>query len=117
MPGTTTDTSTTTTTTDTTVTEIDTDYTFDVSDKITYNELAPTLQDLLDNAITRTEFEQLESEVEQLMVQIGDNRISIVGNVQYIASPKNKKELALETSSTLVYGYDEEWIPGGGVYL
>lgn len=102
---------------DTTVTNIDVDYTFDTSDKITYNELAPTLQDLLDNAITTTEFQQLEGEVNQLMKQIGDNRISIVGDVQYIDSPRNKKELALETKSTLVYGYDEEWIPGGGVYL
>jgi hypothetical protein len=89
---------------------------FNKEDKVTLEELSPTLQTLLSNTITIADFNTVKAEADKIIQQIGDNRISIVGNVGSISDPQNDKELAIETSTGLSYRYKNGWIPNGAVY-
>ena len=90
--------------------------TFNPEDKVTLEELSPTLQALLKNTITIADFNIVKADVDKIIQQVGDNRISIVGVVGSISDPQNDKELAIETSTGLSYRYKDGWIPNGAVY-
>lgn len=89
---------------------------FNKEDKVTLEELSPTLQALLANTITIADFNIVKADVDKIIQQVGDNRISIVGVVGSISDPQNDKELAIETSTGLSYRYKDGWIPNGAVY-
>ena len=89
---------------------------FNPEDKVTLEELSPTLQALLANTITIADFNIVKADVDKIIQQVGDNRISIVGVVGSISDPQNDKELAIETSTGLSYRYKDGWIPNGAVY-
>ena len=79
-------------------------------------QLSPTLQALLKNTITIADFNRVKADVNKIIQQVGDNRISIVGVVGSISDPQNDKEFAIETSTGLSYRYKDGWIPNGAVY-
>ena len=89
---------------------------FNPEDKVTLAELSPTLQTLLKNTITIADFNRVKTDVDRIIQQVGDNRISIVGVVGSISDPQNDKEFAIETSTGLSYRYKDGWIPNGAVY-
>ena len=89
---------------------------FNKEDKVTLEELSPTLQALLANTITIADFNIVKADVDKIIQQVGDNRISIVGTVDSISDPQNDKEFAIETSTGLSYRYKDGWIPNGAVY-
>lgn len=89
---------------------------FNPEDKVTLEELSPTLQALLKNTITIADFNIVKADVDKIIQQVGENRISIVGVVGSISDPQNDKELAIETSTGLSYRYKDGWIPNGAVY-
>ena len=89
---------------------------FNPEDKVTLEELSPTLQALLKNTITITDFNIVKADVDKIIQQVGENRISIVGLVGTISNPQNDKEFAIETSTGLSYRYKDGWIPNGAVY-
>ena len=89
---------------------------FNPEDKVTLEELSPTLQALLANTITIADFNIVKADVDKIIQQVGANRISIVGVVGSISDPQNDKELAIETSTGLSYRYKDGWIPNGAVY-
>lgn len=89
---------------------------FNPEDKVTLEELSPTLQALLKNTITIADFNIIKADVDKIIQQVGENRISIVGVVGSISDPQNDKELAIETSTGLSYRYKDGWIPNGAVY-
>lgn len=89
---------------------------FNPEDKITLEELSPTLQALLKNTITIADFNIVKADVDKIIQQVGENRISIVGLVGTISNPQNDKEFAIETSTGLSYRYKDGWIPNGAVY-
>ena len=89
---------------------------FNPEDKVTLEELSPTLQTLLSNTITIADFNIVKADVDKIIQQVGNNRISIVGVVGSISDPQNDKELAIETSTGLSYRYKDGWIPNGAVY-
>lgn len=89
---------------------------FNPEDKVTLEELSPTLQALLKNTITIADFNRVKTDVDRIIQQVGDNRISIVGVVGSISDPQNDKEFAIETSTGLSYRYKDGWIPNGAVY-
>ena len=78
--------------------------------------LSPTLQALLKNTITIADFNIVKADVDKIIQQVGENRISIVGLVGTISNPQNDKEFAIETSTGLSYRYKDGWIPNGAVY-
>ena len=89
---------------------------FNPEDKVTLEELSPTLQTLLKNTITIADFNRVKTDVDRIIQQVGDNRISIVGVVGSISDPQNDKEFAIETSTGLSYRYKDGWSPNGAVY-
>lgn len=89
---------------------------FNPEDKVTLEELSPTLQTLLKNTITIADFNIVKADVDKIIQQVGENRISIVGLVGSISDPQNDKEFAIETSTGLSYRYKDGWIPNGAVY-
>ena len=89
---------------------------FNPEDKVTLEELSPTLQTLLKNTITIADFNIVKADVDKIIQQVGENRISIVGVVGSISDPQNDKECAIETSTGLSYRYKDGWIPNGAVY-
>ena len=89
---------------------------FNPEDKVTLEELSPTLQTLLKNTFTIADFNRVKADVDRIIKQVGDNRISIVGVVGSISDPQNDKEFAIETSTGLSYRYKDGWIPNGAVY-
>ena len=89
---------------------------FNPEDKVTLEELSPTLQALLKNTITIADFNIVKADVDKIIQQVGENRISIVVLVGSISDPQNDKEFAIETSTGLSYRYKDGWIPNGAVY-
>ena len=89
---------------------------FNPEDKVTLEELSPTLQALLKNTITIADFNIVKADVDKIIQQVGENRISIVGLVGSISDPQNDKEFVIETSTGLSYRYKDGWIPNGAVY-
>ena len=89
---------------------------FNPEDKVTLEELSPTLQALLKNTITIADFNIVKADVDKIIQQVGENRISIVGLVGSISDPQTDKAFAIETSTGLSYRYKDGWIPNGAVY-
>lgn len=92
------------------------DGTFNPENKITFEELAPSLQKMVKDCVAVSDFQALQNRVVTISNQIGPNRISIKSDLASIPNPQNSRELALNTTTGLMYGYQNAWIPAGGVY-
>lgn len=86
---------------------------FDTENKITYEELSPSLQNRIKKIIPRGEFDSLENLVSDLEFALNGIRISVVNSLTNISSPKNDQELAIVGNdgiySCYVYG-NSTWI-------
>ena len=94
---------------------------FDTENKITYEELSPSLQNKIKKIINRTEFDTFENLVSELEHALNGIRITVTTALTNISSPKNDKELAIIGDdgiySCYVYG-NSKWIkiPDGDIY-
>lgn len=79
--------------------------TFNTEDKVGYNELAPSLQAKLDNAVTNTDYDTLEAEIKSLISQIGSIRTSITSTPSSISNLQINKELIIDTHNNTVKTY------------
>ena len=90
---------------------------FNQENKITYYELAPSLQALIDSKATIVDLNAVTNRVTYLQKLLGDNRISITDNLGSIANPINSKELAINAANHVQYSYqNNRWVPMGGAY-
>lgn len=87
---------------------------FNLEDKVTYKELAPSLQQLIISKADLDDFNATDTKVTKLVAQLGSNRITIAPSGPN--SPKNDKEILLNTTNNLFYSYSGGWNPMGGVY-
>lgn len=94
---------------------------FDTENKITYEELSPSLQNKIKKIIPRTEFDSFENLVSDLEHALNGVRITVTSALTNISSPNNDRELAIIGSngiySCYVYG-NSNWIkiPDGDIY-
>lgn len=69
---------------------------FNTEDKITLNDLAPSLQDLLIKAVKKSEITALQKRVNSLKSLLKDMRFSIVNSFDEVSNPVNGKELVIK---------------------
>lgn len=90
---------------------------FNKEDKPTYNELAPSLQALIDSKAHKTDIDDLEAKLSKLYTNVGLNRVTI-GTIGQVKDPIENKEILFDTSDKMVKGYfkDTGWYHTGAVY-
>lgn len=79
--------------------------TFNTNDKITFNELAPSLQTKLNNTVTKDDYNTLAEDIQSLISQVGNIRTTITATPSSITSPQINKELVINTSNNTVQTY------------
>lgn len=92
---------------------------FNKENKVSYEELAPSLQEMLNNKATLEDFNDLLNKFNQLYVLSNGVRISIVTALSKITTPTNDKEIAIVTSDTVntIYTYHaNKWVKVHAVY-
>lgn len=89
---------------------------FNLEDKITFEELAPSLQDKIRDSVDTSTFSTANNTITKLFNQLGENRVSITDNLGNIANPVNNRELAFNVSNDQLYSYAGGWKPSHGVY-
>lgn len=91
---------------------------FNKEDKISYDDLAPSLQKMIRDAVTVEELTDIQDSINQTINQLNGIRISIVNDPNTIQSPQNNKEIALVLGSdyTYVCTYNNGWKRACAVY-
>lgn len=88
-----------------------------LEDKVSFDELAPSLQALINSKAGKTEFDNAAGKVSTVFRNLGTIRVSIVGREDNIPNPQQDKELMINTSDFTVEGYGAgKWYKCGGVY-
>jgi hypothetical protein len=78
---------------------------FNKENKISWEELTPSLQDKINAKASLEAFNELKARFDNLELLSGGIRISIVSSLSNITSPVNNKELAIVTSDSVVTVY------------
>lgn len=78
---------------------------FNKENKISWEELTPSLQDKINAKASLEAFNALKARFDNLELLSGGIRISIVSSLSNITSPVNNKELAIVTSDSVVTVY------------
>jgi hypothetical protein len=89
---------------------------FNLENKVTFNELAPSLQQLIRDKATIEQYNTCNAMLTKLTAQLGANRISIANSGANVANPQNDREILVSTANNTVYSYHNAWKPTGGVY-
>ena len=92
---------------------------FNEENKVSFEELAPSLQEMINNKASLDDFNALQNKFNQLYVLSNGVRISIVTALNKITSPTNDKEIAIVTSDTVntIYTYHgSKWVKVHAVY-
>lgn len=92
---------------------------FNKENKITYNELAPSLQAMIDNKADKDEFTLVKNKFDTLVALSGGVRITITTSLTSIKSPTNDKEIAIVTTDSVVTMYtyhNNAWVKIHAVY-
>lgn len=91
---------------------------FNKEDKISYDDLAPSLQKMIRDAVTVEELTDIQDSINQTINQLNGIRISITNDPNTIQSPQNNKEIALVLGSdyTYVCTYNNGWKRACAVY-
>lgn len=89
---------------------------FHLEDKITFDELAPSLQDRIRDSVDSSTFASANNTITKLFNQLGENRISITNNLGNIQNPVTNRELAINITNDQLYSYAGAWQPSHGVY-
>lgn len=78
---------------------------FNPEDKVSYEELAPSLQAMIDNAVDDSELLAVRNDLDNIINNLHGIRVSIVKDTSEVLSPKNDKELAIVVNSNNNYIY------------
>lgn len=91
---------------------------FNKENKVSYDDLAPSLQEMIRNSITEEELTDILNTINQTIQQLNGIRISIVTDTSQIPEPQNNKEVALVVGSqyTFVCTYNNGWKRACAVY-
>lgn len=92
---------------------------FNEENKISWDELAPSLQEIINNKASVDEFNLIKAKFDNIEINSGGIRISIVSSLNVISNPVNNKELTIVTtdSVTTVYTYiNSNWVKVHAVY-
>lgn len=91
---------------------------FNKENKVSYDDLAPSLQEMIRNSITEEELTDIMNTINQTIQQLNGIRISIVTDTSQIPEPQNNKEVALVIGSkyTFVCTYNNGWKRACAVY-
>lgn len=91
---------------------------FNKENKVSYDDLAPSLQEMIRNSITEEELTDIMNSINQTIQQLNGIRISIVTDTSQIPEPQNNKEVALVVGSqyTFVCTYNNGWKRACAVY-
>lgn len=91
---------------------------FNKENKVSYDDLAPSLQEMIRNSITEEELSDILNTINQTIQQLNGIRISIVTDTSQIPEPQNNKEVALVVGSqyTFVCTYNNGWKRACAVY-
>lgn len=78
---------------------------FNPEDKVSYEELAPSLQAMIDNAVDDSELEAVRNDLDMIINNLHGIRVSIVQDTSYVTNPQNDKELAIVVNANNNYIY------------
>jgi hypothetical protein len=105
---------------------------FNKEDKVSYVELAPSLQELIDSKGTNEAISALAAQIQDLLNKLNNlgtdltdlknivistlNGIRITISITPPESPENNKELWVDLSTGLTKTYNNGWVSGNAVY-
>ena len=92
---------------------------FDKENKIGWDELSPSLQEIINNKASLSEYNDIKNQFDEIVSKAGGIRISIVSSLNSISNPVNNKELAIVTSDSVVTVYtytNSSWVKIHAVY-
>lgn len=90
---------------------------FNPENKLTFEELAPSLQQLINSKAKKTDYDTTAALVTKVYNNLGTVRVSIGSGTAVVSSPQNGKEILLNTSDHSIQGYiSGAWFTCGGVY-
>lgn len=89
---------------------------FNSEDKVTYNELATSLQELINSKTSSTDYNATAALVSVMYRNLGKVRVSIVPDDGSVGSPVNDNELLVNKTDHTFEGYSNGWYKCGGVY-
>lgn len=78
---------------------------FNMENKISWEELAPSLQEIINKKASLDDFNRLKDKFDSIELNSGGIRISIVTALSKINNPVNNKELAIVTADSVVTIY------------
>ena len=90
---------------------------FNPENKLTFEELAPSLQQIINSKAKKSDFDTTAALVTKVYNNLGTVRVTIGSSTGVVSGPQNGKELLLNTSDHSVQGYNGgAWFTCGGVY-
>lgn len=90
---------------------------FNLENKLTFEELAPSLQQIINSKAKRSDYDVTAGLVLKVYNNLGTVRVTIGSGTGAVSGPQNGKELLLNTSDHSVQGYtNDSWFTCGGVY-
>jgi hypothetical protein len=91
---------------------------FNKENKISFDELSPSLQAMLKNCITQSDFDSIQQKITNMTTQLNGIRISVVTDTANISNPQNNKEVAIVLASAYTYicTYNNGWQKANAVY-
>ena len=90
---------------------------FNPENKLTFEELAPSLQQIINSKAKKSDFDATAALVTKVYNNLGTVRVTIGSGTGAVSGPQNGKELLLNTADHSVQGYNNSsWFTCGGVY-
>lgn len=90
---------------------------FNPENKLTFEELAPSLQQLINSKAKKADYDVTAALVTKIYNNLGTVRVTIGSGTGVVSGPQNGEELLLNTSDHSVQGYNNDaWFTCGGVY-
>lgn len=89
---------------------------FNSENKVSYKELAPSLQELIDSKASTSAFTATQALVSAIYANVSTVRINIGNNPNSVSSPVNDREMYMNSANHGMYGYSNGWYICGGCY-
>ena len=81
---------------------------FKDNDKISYDDLAPSLQAMLKRSVSKDDLETFKNKVAEIEAKLNGIRLSVVNDVASIPNPQNNKEFFYHTAQRMLYVYTND---------
>lgn len=78
---------------------------FNLEDKVSYEELSPSLQAMIKNSVDQNQFNDLISDLNQIINNLNGIRVNVVTSTSTISNPQNDKDLAIIVNTNNKYCY------------